>query len=58
MSRAKDSSLDTVFERADQALNTIDKSRVVMKLLAIRGYKYLKAKEISYLFNANIRTIF
>jgi len=58
MSRTKDKSLDAVFMDVEKVLGTIDNSRLILKLLAIRGYKNLKAKEVSILFNTKQRTVF
>lgn len=57
MSRTKDKSLDAVFLEADKALKTINNSRLVLKLLAIRGYRNLMAKEVSVIFNTQPRTV-
>jgi transposase len=58
MPRPKEKSLQEVFLKADQALSRIDDSRLVMKLLAIRGYSTQQAKEIATLFNVEARTIY
>jgi hypothetical protein len=58
MPRPKDKSLQEVFLKADQALSEIKDSRLVMKLLAIRGYGNQKAKDIAALFNTETRTIY
>jgi len=58
MSRTKDKSLDAVFLEVERVLDTIENSRLVTKLLAIRGYKNYTAKEVSYLFKTKPRTVF
>ena len=58
MPRTKDKSLEAVFIEAERALDSIKNSRLVIKLLAIRGYRTLKAKEVSVLFNTTQRTVF
>jgi len=58
MPRPKDQSLQEVFLKADQALSEIKDSRLIMKLLAIRGYGNQQAKEIAALFNTQTRTIY
>lgn len=58
MPRPKDQSLQEVFQNADKALSEIKDSRLVMKLLAIRGYSKQQAKDIAVLFNTQTRTIY
>lgn len=58
MPRPKDQSLQEVFLKADEALSEIKDSRLVMKLLAIRGYSSQQAKDIAVLFNTQTRTIY
>lgn len=58
MPRPKDHSLQDVFLKADHALSEIKDNRLVMKLLAIRGYSNLQAKDIAALFNIEIRTVY
>jgi len=58
MPRPKDQSLQEVFQKAEQALFEIKDSRLVMKLLAIRGYGSQQAKDIATLFNTQTRTIY
>ena len=58
MPRPKDQSLQEVFLKADKALLEIKDSRLVMKLLAIRGYGNQQAKDIAALFNTQTRTVY
>ncbi|HRY83620.1 MAG TPA: winged helix-turn-helix domain-containing protein [Candidatus Cloacimonadota bacterium] len=58
MPRPKDESLQEVFLKADEALSEIKDSRLVMKLLAIRGYSNQQAKDIAALFNTQTRTVY
>ncbi|MBP9037669.1 MAG: transposase [Candidatus Cloacimonas sp.] len=58
MSRTKDQSLKEVFLKADEALSAIHESRLVIKLLAIKGYSNHQAKELAVLFNTQPRTIY
>lgn len=58
MSRSKDSSLSAVFQKAEEALSEIEDARLVLKLLAIRGYGNLHAKEVAKLFNTQTRTVY
>lgn len=58
MPRPKDPSLQEVFLKADKALSEIKDSRLVIKLLAIRGYSNQQAKDIAVLFNTQTRTVY
>lgn len=58
MSRTKDKSLEAVFTEVEKALDTIENSRIIVKLLAIRGYKRYNAKELSSIFKTQARTIY
>lgn len=58
MSRTKDQSLTEVFRKADEALSEIRDAKLVIRLLAIKGYETHQAKEIAALFNVEIRTVY
>lgn len=58
MSRTKDQSLTEVFRNADKSLSEIRDVKLVIKLLAIKGYETHQAKEIAALFNVETRTVY
>ncbi len=58
MPRTKDQSLQEVFLKAEKALSEVKDSRLVTRLLAIRGYEKHKAKDLAEIFNTQTRTIY
>ena len=58
MSRTKDQSLQVVFLKAEEALSEIEDSRLIIKLLAIKGYATHEAKDIASIFHTQTRTIY
>jgi transposase len=58
MSRTKDQSLQAVFLKAEDALSKIEDSRLIIKLLAIKGYATHEAKDIASIFQTQTRTVY
>jgi len=58
VSRTKDPSLESVFLKAEEALSSIADSRLVVKLMAIKGYATHEAKDIASIFCTEPRTIY
>jgi transposase len=58
MSRTKDPSLESVFLKAEEALSSIEDSRLILKLMAIKGYATHEAKDIASIFCTEPRTIY
>jgi transposase len=58
MSRTKDQSLQVVFLKAEEALSEIEDSRLIIKLLAIKGYATHEAKDIASIIQTQTRTIY